>query len=171
VLAPNELIAAWELLASDDGWKGHQAAWKLAAGGTVAVELLVKHIRPATAPDAIRLQTLRAAFRDKDFDKRELAARELLDLGLLLKPEEIEALRRPTESGSSAPDAKPVYGPPPVLRPLPDRIRQSRAIAGLERSGVPLAETHLETLTHGDSEAPLTREAKSALTRIRERKR
>ena len=172
-LAPNELDAAWELLASEDGWKGQQAAWKFTAGGGSAVEFLVEHVRPASAPGALRLQTLRDAFRDKDYRKRELAARELVDQGVLLKPEEVEALRRPvTYFGSGGPQLNdPKFGPPPMLFPLPDRMRQARAIAALERSGLPLAVTHLETLSRGDLGVPLTLEAKSALERVRARKR
>ncbi|MDA1230220.1 MAG: WD40 repeat domain-containing protein [Planctomycetota bacterium] len=172
ILEPNEMDAAWELLASDDGWKAQQAAWKLAAGGESAIEFLVEQVRPTSAPDAPMLRTFRDALRDKDYDKRELAARALVDLGVLLKPGEIQLLRRPATNFGAAgfdPNAPAVFDPPPVLLPLPVRMRQSRAIAALERSGLPMAASHLDALSHGDCAAPLTLEARSAVVRARQR--
>ena len=62
-----------------------------------------------------------------------------------------------------------VIEPPPVLLPLPERVRTSRAVMALEHSTAPETESLLNALSGGAPDAPLTREAKSALDRVRQR--
>jgi hypothetical protein len=174
-LEERELGLLWESLAAEDGWAGHRAAWKLATGGQDAVAFIGKRLRPVGQPDADRLATLRATLTDQDFDKRELAARGLVDLGIVLTPDEIELTRHPDKRAISSafrfddPKAPVTYLPPPVLLPLPERVCEARAIAALERSRHPTAATLLEKLAAGHQGAPLTREAGLALKRVRAR--
>jgi hypothetical protein len=175
-LSRAEMESSWERLAGKDAWAAQQAAWSLAAGGAPAVAFLAAHLRPAANPDPVQVAKLRRQFADPDYDLRERAARELLDLGLEVSPEEREALRRPERNYSSAAflpgqaRGMPVLlGPPPVLLPLPDRVRASRAVMALEHSPAPSAETLLATLADGVPAAPTTREARSALARVRQR--
>ena len=112
---------------------------------------------------------------DVDYDVRERAARQLVDLGIELKPEQREALRRPDPlsipsfRGFGLAEPPPRLLPPPVLLPLMERVRSSRAVAALERSHAAAAESLLDTLADGNPTAPLTREAKAALARVRRR--
>ncbi len=180
-LTPTEMESLWQVLGGDDAWAAHQAAWALAAGGEAAVAFLGERLHPAPIPDPLRIQTLRERLADPDYDARELAARRLLDLGVELRPEEREALRRPDpRSPRSAialssqllppPKPEPRLLPPPVLLPLPERLRSSRAVAALERSRAPAAaESLLDSLADGAPGAPLTREAKAAQARVRQR--
>lgn len=171
-----EMESLWQRLGGDDAWAAHQAAWALAAAGKAAVQFLAHRLRPAPIPDPLRIETLRARLADPDYDARELAARKLLDLGLELRPEQREALRRPDTRYAIAQSAlldfqhepEPRLLPPPELLPLPERLRSSRAVAALERSKAPAAaESLLESLADGAPQAPLTREAKAALARVR----
>ncbi|HEV2694594.1 MAG TPA: hypothetical protein VG347_16995 [Verrucomicrobiae bacterium] len=174
-LSRAEMESCWEMLAGKDVWAAHQAAWSLAAGGAAAVTFLAEHLHPAASPDPVQVAKLRSEFADPDYDVRERAACELLDQGLDVSPGEREALRRPGRNYSSAPmlpqaRGMPAFmGPIPVLLPLPDRVRASRAMMALEHSLAPSAETLLVALANGAPAAPMTREASSALARVRQR--
>ena len=175
-LSRTEMESCWQALAGKDAWVAHQAAWSLAASGASAVTFLAEHLRPAANPDPVQVAKFRSQFADTNYDVREYAARELLDLGLEVSPQEREALRRPERTYSSAAylpglaRGMPVLlGPPPVLLPLPDCVRASRAVMALEHSLEPSAETRLAKLADGAPAAPLTREARSALARVRQR--
>jgi WD40 repeat protein len=162
-----EMEALWETLGGADAWAAHQAAWKLTAGGKSAVDFLDARLHPAEVPGKLRVDGLRSRFTEADFDARELAARRLVDLGVELLPEDWHALRRPAPNRSSQPGRFPPPKvdllPPPVLRPLPERMRASRAILALRRSVVPEAATVLAKLADGAPQSPITREAKIAL--------
>jgi len=179
---PDELEQLWKLLGSTDGWEGYQVGWKLAAGGVRAIGFLSKRLRPAEEPSEQELRDLRVQLKHEDFSERDFAARRLIDLGIVLKPEELELLRRPDPNALPAnaaiarpENAKPRLGPllpPPVLLPLPERVRHSRALATLDRIGIRRggeAAKLLESLASGHPGSPLTREAKAALKRIRAR--
>lgn len=176
-----EMESLWERLGGDDAWAAHQAAWALAAGGKAAVAFLAERLHPAPIPDPLRIQALRGHLADPDYDARELAARKLLDLGIELRPEQRQALRRPDPrsprsaiplSSQLLPPRRPEPRllPPPVLLPLPERLHSSRAVAALGRSKAPAAaESLLDSLADGAPQVPLTREAKAALARVRRR--
>jgi WD40 repeat protein len=175
-LSRTEMESCWQTLAGNDAWAAHQAAWSLAAGGAAAVAFLGEHLHPAADPEPAQVAKLRGEFTDPDYDVRKHAACELLDLGLEVSPGEREALRRPGRNYTSAPlppdqaGGMPVpLGPIPELLPLPDRVRASRAVMALEHSLAPSAETLLATLADGVADAPMTREARSALARVRQR--
>ena len=175
-LSPAELESCWQTLAGADAWAANQAAWSLAAGGAPAVAFLADHLRPAAQPDPVQVGNFRSQFADTNYDVREHAARELLDLGLEVSTDECEALCRPERKYSSAAFSPGYYrgippqlGPPPVLLPLPERVRASRAVMALEHSSEPAAATELAKLADGLPTAPLTREARSALARVRQK--
>ena len=165
-LTSQEMKLLWQTLGSDDASAAHRAAWRLAAGGRTAVKFLSERLRPAPTPDPDKIRVLRERFTDPDYDARDIAARRLVDMGIELRPDEREALRRPDPFNSIG---RTIFLPPPVLLPLPPRVRSSRAVAALERSGTAAAESLLYTLTKGAPTAPLTLEAKVALARMQQR--
>lgn len=174
-LAKDELEDLWKSLSGEDGWKAQRAAWKLAAGGKKAADFLSGKVQVATAPSPETLTKLRGKLRGNDLDGRQLAARELIDLGIKLEPDELALLRRvdPTilpANASSVEDAilkgydpKLFLKPAPILLPLPKRVRETRAIAALFRCSDPSARTVLEALADGHAESPLTKEAAALL--------
>lgn len=170
-LTREEMESFWQSLGGKDAWAAHRAAWTLAAAGQAAVEFLTERLRPAAIPTPAQVKALRDRLGDPDYDVREHAARELQDMGVEVRPEDREALRRPEPTFGNIPGEKvPVrLMPPPVLLPLPERVRASRAVMALERSRAPGAKSLLEALSAGASCAPLTDEAKSALDRVRRR--
>jgi len=165
----------WQALAGDDAWAAYRAAWRLAGGGSASAVFLSERLHPATS-DPAEVQALHQALTDPDFDARERAARELVDRGVRLQPADIEALRRPSPmvdaratrwdmehpAASGLPRA---LLPPPVILPLPDRLRSSRSILALENDRSPEAESLLEGLAGGAPSAPQTLEAQAALAR------
>ena len=193
-LSNNEKETLWEALGGDDGGEAQHAAWRFAAGGADSIAFLNRRLHPAFAPDTDRVAALHATLRGKSYGKRERAARELADLGIVLTPEEVELTRRidilaiPANFSLDRIGVRALRGdleaiddrnppkelhllPPPVLLPLPDRVREARAVAALERGGAAAAETLLEKLSGGHADAPLTREAVSALKRVRAKRR
>lgn len=181
-LTIEELNELWSHLADENGWKAHQAAWKLAAGGQKAVKFLADMVPPAVKPSKEKLAGLRKQLQGEDLDGRDLAARKLVDLGIVLTPDEVGLLRRidPRRIPANARnfedaiakgyDRESFLKPAPTLLGLPDRNRESRAIAALERCKNPAAQTLLETLAKGYDKSPLTKEAASALQRVQKRK-
>jgi len=141
------------------------------------VEFLGARVRTAETPDPLKIQALRSQFTDANFDVRELAARTLSDLGIELRAEDWLALRRPdpiarlvrsavfiSPDGKVVTERPTIFLPPPVLRPLPERLRTSRAVLALRRGKSPEALQLLETLADGAPTSPLTIEAKAALS-------
>jgi hypothetical protein len=188
-LSEPEMTTLWSALGNEaDPWSAHLAAWRLSAAGESAVEFIQRNLLPAVAPETARLATLRTKLTDESYDVRDFAARELVDLGIELSPEEWNLLRRPLPNFSSdvedkipflgfipgtfiekeIPKAKLEYGPPPTLLPLPDRSRSSRALAVLERNrSSVIAKALMEELSEGDPNAPLTKEVRSIMNRLR----
>jgi hypothetical protein len=178
-LSKDEMESCWNALGGDDAGAAQHAAWTLAAGGEAAVSFLAQRVRPARAPDPGEVSEIRSRLKDPNYDVREIAARTLLDFGLPLPPEERELLRRP----DVRPDMRahllangqfaqrepktPTLLPPPVLLPLPERLRSTRALGALERSLSPAAIGLLGRLVDGAPEAPFTQEAKRTLARMR----
>ena len=169
-----ELDSFWETLSSEeDAWSAHLAAWKLAAAGDSGVEFLRQHLRPAAPPERERLRELRSKFTDANFDVRDLAARELLDLGIELTAVQIEALRRPdhfaVSSGllfSQIPPEEMPRKPPPKLYPLPKRLGETRALKALENSPSASAHALVSELAEGDPNAMITKNAQLTLARM-----
>ncbi len=164
-LTKTEMESLWQDLGSDAAWMAHRAAWTLAAGGTGSVAFLAGRMHPAVY-DPVQIKALRQCLTDTDYHGREHAARELLDLGAELQAGDLEALRRP----NPAMDARGIHSgllSPPVLLPLPGRVRSSRAVMALEHSPASEAQSLLDTLSDGAPAAPQTREAKAALARWR----
>jgi WD40 repeat protein len=156
--------ALWADLAAEAG-RAYAAITAVAAAGERGVALLRDRLKPAAVPDSKLVARLLDDLEDARFTIRQKAAAEL---GVLHSQVE-DALRQRQKETKSA-EARRAIGD--LLAKLhgwltiPDRLREVRAVAALERIGTPAARKLLEEWSAGDPAALLTREAKAALSRL-----
>jgi hypothetical protein len=130
----------------------------------VAVPLLRAKVPPAPAATDAEVEALVRRLDAPEFAAREAATRELGRLGGRAVP----ALRA-AASGSPSPEAaRRIDG---LLRwaagPDPDGPARARAVEVAERAGTAAAQELLAAWAGGAADAPLTREARQALDRLR----
>jgi RNA polymerase sigma factor (sigma-70 family) len=168
-LSPQELEALWGALAATEGKPAYDAILSLVAAPEPAVRLLREHLRPAAAM-AGDVNRLLADLDSNEFAVREKASAKLAELG-----EDAEsALRQVLEGKPSAEVRRRVEGLLNKLEREPlsgEPLRQARALEALEHCGTPEARRLLESLAQGAPEARLTREARTALERLKHRPR
>jgi WD40 repeat protein len=157
--------AAWAGLADGDGTKAFEWIVRLSESPGAAVALLRERLKLGADPDARRIEQLMAQLDDDEFDRRELAMRELEKLGTRVEG----ALRKAVKSSASA---EVVRRAGDLLKKIEDRatsgerLRESRALEVLEGLGTPEARKLLEELAAGAPDAALTREARASLGRL-----
>jgi WD40 repeat protein len=166
---PDPGDALWLALASADPKQAGKALNGLVARPDVAVPLLAEMVVPEMAPPADRVKAAVAALGDREFKVREaaekqlrawgdLAANELTAAEATANAEQGERIRRLLD----ALDGEETDG---------ERLRLLRAVEVLERIGSPAAKAVLDKLGTGAAASAVTREAKEALTRLKERGR
>jgi RNA polymerase sigma factor (sigma-70 family) len=164
-LPPPILESLWADLASDDGFKTHQAVWTLAASPKLSLPLLREVLEPALRSDDQRIARLTKELDDDDFAVREKASAELEGVG---EPA-AKALRRVLEG---KPSAELRARSERLLERLaakvksPDVLRRERALEVLEHTGGADARVLLEEVARGAPEAALTQQARAALKRL-----
>jgi hypothetical protein len=170
-LTEQEVAAAWDALAGADAGKAHAAVWALADGGDGVVVFFRARLKPVAAPADDPVRKLIARLGAEEFADREAAERELRELGDAAAP----ALRAAIKAGLSDEQARRA-GPiltaaeVPALAPG-DRLRAVRAVGVLEWVGSKDARDLLDQLAGGLEGTRLTREAKAATERLRQRPR
>jgi sugar lactone lactonase YvrE len=167
--SPADLGALWADLAGEDARKAYRAVGALAAAATRAVPFLRERLRPAGAPAPNPRRARLIADLDHDrFDVREKATEELAKEGKAAGPALREALegRLTLEARRRALGLLERLGP---QVPSGEGLRGLRAVEALERMGSPAAQRVLQGLARGSSAAPLTREARASLARLRGR--
>jgi hypothetical protein len=160
----DDLERLWSDLAGDDAVKAYRAVWALAESPAEAVPFLGKHLEPAAAPAARRVDQLIAALDSDAFADRQAALEELAGLGDRAAAALRQELKRPRS---------------PEVRRLVERLldkvdgalsagplREVRAVEALEYAGTPEARRLLGTLAEGTPAARMTREARKALDRL-----
>jgi RNA polymerase sigma factor (sigma-70 family) len=159
-----DMEACWEDLGGGVP-RAFRAMGKLLAAPADAAAFLGEHMKPAPAAEARHVAALIADLGSEQFKTRDRAMKELEKLGEVAAP----ALR------------KAYTGDPPLeikrrLEVLLEKLtnwpaetlRQVRAVEVLEHVGTPAVRAVLERLVReGAPEARLTREAESALSRLR----
>jgi hypothetical protein len=166
---PAGLTRLWAELRADDAGKAYAALATLAGAGDEAVEFLNTQLRPAAAPDPAAVADLLAGLDAKRFAAREAATRGLAKLGNLAEP----AMRKALADKPSAEAARRLRKLLAALQPYPtdqDGIRDLRALQVLELIGSPAAVAALDKLARGAPGSPLTRDAGSALSRLKHRR-
>jgi hypothetical protein len=166
-LSPEELECAWQVLTADAA-AGFKAVRLLVRAPNQAVDFLRARIAPVQPPDPKEVDQHIANLDDKDFRKREKAARSLAALGERVHdyltralatnpgPEVRERLERLLAEDE---------------RPTPDLLRRLRAIEVVEIIATAEATQLLATGAGGASGALFTTEAAAAAKRVAERTR
>jgi hypothetical protein len=162
------LDALWADLAGKDAGKAFDALRRLSANPGQAAGLVQERLRPASPPEAKRVERLVADLQSDRFEVRRKAEAELEGLGELVGPQ----LR------------KVLDGDPPLdLRQRVQRLQRRlsgqapaaglvcdlRAVELLEMAGGPESRQVLQVLAGGAAGARLTREAKAAAGRLAKR--
>ncbi len=163
-----EREAAWVQLAGADAEKAYRAIGRLIRSPRQAVALCAERLRPVRAADRERVGRRIADLDSKSFATRERAASELGALGESAGP----ALRAALRSVPRLEFRRRLEGLLEKLDasvPPPDRLRDLRAVEVLEAVATPEARRIIEAQSQGIPEARLTRDAKSALERLRGR--
>jgi hypothetical protein len=160
----NKLDALWTDLASMDARQAFRAVWALARHRRHAVAFLRPRLEASFAVTLERIRQLIGALDSDSFDERERAAAALEALGELARLALQKEMARPA-SQESARQAKALLDR--LSQPLsPNHLRLMRAIEVLEHIRTPEAKELLRSLASGTPDTVLTREARSALTRL-----
>jgi WD40 repeat protein len=162
-LTERDAQVLWDALDGADASAAFDAMRQLLARPGAAVALLRQRLRPAPAADAKTLRRLLDGLDADDFAAREKASQDLEALADRATPVLRKAL-----AGNPSPETKrriehalEAAGPA-----APQRRREVRAVEVLERLGTAGARELLQSLAGGDTEALLTREARSAAKRL-----
>lgn len=163
---PADAEKFWQVLGDPDPAAMDPALWALVRSPKHAVPLLRAKLAPVRGPGAAQLEKLIAALDDSDFKKRDSATRALEAL-----PEfAIPALRIALEKkGGALEQRRRMEGLVAKLdEPIavPSCLRELRALEVLERIGGAEARKIVESLSMGDYDAMLTREARLVLARM-----
>jgi RNA polymerase sigma factor (sigma-70 family) len=170
-LTEKELGALWADLGSDEGGKAYAAARLLRADPARSVPFLQGRLKPkAAGPDQKKIKQLIADLDADEFEKRELATKELGKLGKAAAAElrvalaagpSLEAHRRLEQL------LKRLGGQGLAL--TPEQQREVRAVRVLEQVGTPEAKKLLAALVKSSPGWWVTREAKESLQRLARR--
>jgi WD40 repeat protein len=164
-LNAQEMAALWNELADADARKARMAMWNLIADRDRSVPFLKKQLLAIAERDARKVSAWVTDLNDDQFEKREVAAKELAKLGetavlalnkVLAGPPSEDAQRRATE----------ILEKLAVALPTPEQARVLRAIEALEHIGTKDAMDALRELAHQTNLSEITRESKAVLARI-----
>jgi hypothetical protein len=156
----------WNQLRDLDATAAFTAMRTLMARPEPAVALLRKRLQPAVALEARAVEQLLRELDADDFATRQRSTAALAEAADYVEP----LLQRAQERQPTAEFKRRIEHILEMARPgAPERLRESRAIEVLERVGTPAARQLLETLAGGAREARRTREAQSALSRLKGR--
>jgi hypothetical protein len=159
----------WAALADEDAARAHAVLRDMAADPRRGVPLLRQRLRPVPPLDEAGRRQVKRWLADLDSDTfavRRQAARQLEDLGDLAGP----ALREALAGKPAAEARKQIEG---ILEGITGwstpRLRVARAVMALEQAGTVPARRLLEELAGGAPEALVTRQARAAVERLRNR--
>jgi len=164
VFTDMELETSWDTLASDDAQLAFTTICQLAAASKDTVTFLRTHLKPATLPDSKRVEELLAQLDAKQFQLRQKATGELLQLGDQIVPALDKALAAnpPLEAKQRL---EALRGKLTGMILEGERLRGFRAVEVLELIGTPEARAVLQALADGAPGALLTVSAQAALKR------
>ena len=165
ILDEQRAEALWADLASDDPRQAWRAVRALADAPAPAAAVLRARLRPVAAPAPEHVQRLIRELDDAQFTVRQQAETALADLGELAVPDLHRALaRKPSLEAEQR--LRRVMAEAAGAPARPEQVRALRAVAALERAGVPEARELLQALAAGADASQLTRDARAALARL-----
>jgi hypothetical protein len=157
--------ALWKSLGGLDAQMAYQSMWQLSEHSAEAITLIRENLKPVVKVSEEQVRALTKELDDSDYSKRDKANQALARLGEGSLPFLREALRiEPTQEQRRRVEA--------LISEFtrldnPTRLRASRALEVLEQIGGVQAETVLTEIASGMPAASLTKEAESALKRLK----
>jgi WD40 repeat protein len=164
VLKPGEMEKWWLALADDDAAVGFAAMRDFAAVPGEAVAWIQARVKPAPPLDVKHVAELLRQLDDDQFEVRDKANGELLQLGESALPLLEKALAGKL-SAETRRRLENLHGKLTEVGLHGDRLRFFRAVEVLERIGTPQARAVLQALADGAPEALVTTSARAALKR------
>ncbi len=167
-LERKELKTLWDDLADFDAAKAWRAVWRMSDAPQDALAFLRGHVKPYPAAAEGLMRKLLADLDSDSFADREAAVKRLKELGLQAEP----ALRAALKANPSLEQRRRIEEllaalPETTSPPMPEELRQLRALIVLERIGTSEARRMLEDVAKGPESACLTRQARAALMCLR----
>ena len=162
---PDTIQNAWRDLASDDGAAAFKAVRTLADSPAETVKWLAATLKAADPVDAKQLESHLRDLDNAKFAERDRATRSVEVLGDRAIPA-LEQFLAGTPTPEARRRAEQILEKARYVADH-DRMRQARTLEVLERIGGDDAVKLLERLANGNSDAVLTRDAKSTLQRLR----
>jgi WD40 repeat protein len=167
-LSVKRLEGLWADLAGADAMKADQASWSLAETPKGAVPFLAARLQPVPAVPAEKLDQL---VKDLNHARYAVRVRSMGDLEAL-RDVAVPALRKALEGAplEVMRRVESLLAKVDGAEPIPERLRELRAVEALERAGTAEAVAVLRRLAGGAPQAQLTREAQGSLERLSRRK-
>lgn len=163
-----EMTTYWQELASKDASKAYHAFCRLVANRKQTPSLVRSHVQPVPAAWGQRVNRLVADLQSDEFPVRQMAEKELEQLGARVVPalKNVLAASPPLKVRTRIEQLVERFGGPIAES---DLLRLLRAIEVLEHLSTTEAKAVLETLAKGAPEARLTEEAQASLGRLAKR--
>jgi hypothetical protein len=165
-LEPVKLEALWTALAGGDGAKAYDAIWTLTAAPKDSLPFLLDRLQLFFGADQERIARLIADLDHDEFQTRERATADLIQLGKLADP----LLRKTLDKPPSLEVRRRIERIQEKIKggvPWPqERLRLVRLIEVLEKIGAAEARQGLEKLAQRAPEPDLRHEARAALKRL-----
>jgi RNA polymerase sigma factor (sigma-70 family) len=161
-LATGELAGLWDDLAGADADRAYRSLGRFATGRG-SVSFLAGRLRPASPPDAKRLQALLKDLQSDRFEVRQKVTAEIDKIGYQAEPALREVL-----NGKPALEVRQRVEKllARIATPAGEALQALRAVEVLEHIGDAPARRLLAVLAKGAPQARLTREAQQSLGRL-----
>ncbi len=164
-LSSDKVNALWDALADPESDTAYQAMVALSGSPKQAVTLLKERLKPAKVMEEAEVDKLINELNGDSFENRQKALRELGKTG-----ERYRHIFQDALENDPAPEARKhleqLLAWLEPGNPMPEIMRDARAIEVLESFAAPEARALLESLAKGARGSPLTREAAAALRRM-----
>jgi HEAT repeat protein len=165
-LDADETLKHWADLANPGRSIAYRAIGSLSASPRQILAMLKDQLQPAKGVDDARIDKL---IGDLESDDEQLRTKALTELGMI--GERAQPALKSVLEGDPSPQMREQVEK--LIRwlsptnPMPEALREIRAIEVLENLGTPEARSFLQELAKGTRGARLTREATAALKRLR----
>lgn len=156
----------WTALAGEDAPAAYSAMWRLRLGGNQVVEYIREHFvaTPVDPQETKRIELLIAQLDNDSYEKRQLAVRNLTDLGSAAEAAMLKSLKETTSFEVRA-ELRQILAAldNPIQRHGGEALRRMRAIRLLQRIDTRQATEYLRILAAGRPTARETQDATAAL--------